>query len=246
MTSFCVSMTSIPPRFTSLEKTLLSISNQNKKPEKIFLNIPKIFDRFKKVEYDFDVLLKNFSNLVIRECDDFGPGTKLLGSLDQIFDYDFVVLVDDDHIYKKQMLKIFYDLILKDGKKSYSFCVYDILDCKVGQGADGFIINTKYLVEIKSFFLKYVKENKKLLLNDDLWISIYLNKILKVDIISAFPFLKQPLFFKYKSIYKKHTQLGALIETYSANRKKARELKFRENCDEYLMFKNKTNNFTAI
>ena len=246
MTSFCVSLTSVPPRFTSLKKTLLSINNQNKKPEKIFLNIPKIFNRFEKIEYDFDILLKNFPNLVIRECDDFGPGTKLLGSLDQILNYDFVVLVDDDHIYKRQMLKIFYDLFLKDRNKSYSFCVYDILDCKVGQGADGFIINTKYLVGIKSFFFRYVKENNKLLLNDDLWISIYLNKILKVDIISAFPFLKQPLFFKYKSIYKKHTQLGALIETYSPNRKKARELKFRENCDEYLIFKNKTNNFTVI
>ena len=60
-----------------------------------------------------------------------------------------------------------------------------------------------------------LKDNKKLILNDDLWISIYLNKVLKVDIISAFPFLKQPFLFKHKSIYKKHTQLGAIIETYS-------------------------------
>ena len=54
------------------------------------------------------------------------------------------------------------------------------------------------------------------------------------------------IFFKYKSIYKKHTQLGAIIETYSSNRKEARELKFRENCNEYLLFKNKTNNFKNI
>ena len=246
MINFCVSMTSVPPRFLSLEKTLYSLNNQNKKPQKIFLNIPKNFNRFEKTNHSFDNLLKKFTNLIINECDDFGPGTKLLGSLDKIFEYEYVILVDDDHIYKKQMFEIFCELVSKNKYNSYSFCVFDILDCKVGQGADGFIINTKYLNEIKNFFIKYVKNNQKLILNDDLWISIYLNKILKVDILSAFPFLKQPLFFKHKSIYKKHTQLGALIETYSSNRKRARELKYKESCDEYLLFKNKTNNFTKI
>ena len=244
--NFCVSMTSVPPRFSSLEKTLNSLNNQKKKPDKIFLNIPSKFKRFKNIKYNFNILTKKFTNLIINRCNDYGPGTKLLGSLDQILKYDFVVLLDDDHIYKKQMLEIFYDLATKNIDKSYSFCVYNILDCKVGQGADGFAINCKYLNNIKNFFYKYVEENKKLLLNDDLWISIYLYKVLNVDIVSAFPFLKQPFFFKYKSIYKKHTQLGAIIETYSSNRKEARELKFRENCNEYLLFKNKTNNFTNI
>ena len=244
--NFCVSMTSVPPRFSSLEKTLNSLNNQIQKPEKIFLNIPSLFHRFKNIEFDFDKLTKKFTNIIINRCDDYGPGTKLLGSLDQILEYDFVVLVDDDHIYKKHMLKIFFDLANKSANKSYSFCVYNILDCKVGQGADGFAINTKYLNNIKNFYYKYVKDNKKLLLNDDLWISIYLNKVLKVNIISAFPFLKQPFFFKYKSIYTKHTQLGALIETYSPNRREARELKYKENCNEYLIFKNKTNNFANI
>ena len=244
--NFCVSMTSVPPRFSSLEKTLNSLENQNQKPEKIFLNIPNLFNRFKNTEYDFNNLTKKFSNLIINRCNDSGPGTKLLGSLDQILEYDFVVLVDDDHIYKKQMLEIFFDLAKRNIDKSYSFCVYDILDCKVGQGADGFTINTNYLNKIKNFYNKYIKDNKKLILNDDLWISIYLNKVLKVDIISAFPFLKQPILFKHKSIYKKHTQLGAIIETYSTDRKKARELKYKENCDEYLLFKKKTNNFKNI
>ena len=79
--------------------------------------------------------------------------------------------------------------------------------------------------------------NSKLFLNDDLWISVYLNKVLKIDIESSFPLLKQSFFKKYKSIYTKHTQAGAIIETYSPMRKKARELKYRENCDEYSLLK---------
>ena len=246
MKNFCISMTSIPPRFDGLEKTLNSLETQNKKTEKIFLNIPEKFNRFTPLEYDFNTLLKKFKKLKINKCEDYGPGTKLIGSLDDIMKYDYVVLVDDDHVYKKEMLEIFYEQANKNLEASYSFCVYDILDCKIGQGADGFLINTKYLKNIMSFFNKYVKNNKRLIFNDDLWISIYLNKILNTDIKSVFHFLNKPFFIKNKSIYKKHTQISALIETYSSNRKIARELKYKENCKEYLLLKNSTNNFTNL
>ena len=63
-------MTSIPPRFDGLEKTLNSLETQNKKTEKIFLNIPEKFNRFSTVEYDFNNLLKKFKNLKINKCED--------------------------------------------------------------------------------------------------------------------------------------------------------------------------------
>ena len=246
MKNFCISMTSIPPRFSSLQKTLYSIQNQTIKPNKIFLNIPKKYQRFKTIDYDFKKLSDEFKNLSINRCDDFGPGTKLLGSLKNILNYDFVILLDDDHIYRKEMLEIFYEQAKKNPDNSYSFCVYDILDCKIGQGADGFLINTMFLKKVNYFFEKYVKYNKKLFLNDDLWLSIYLYKILKIDIISVFHLLKQPFLFKHKSIYTKHTTAGAIIETYSSNRKLARDLKYKENCSEYLYLKKITNNFSNI
>ncbi|WP_440672824.1 hypothetical protein [Candidatus Pelagibacter sp. HIMB1715] len=246
MKNFCVSMTSVPPRFPYLNKTLDSLQNQNIEPEKIFLNIPIKFNRFDVKEYNFSYLLKKYKNLEINRCNDFGPGTKLLGSIEKIKNYNFVILLDDDHIYRKEMLQIFYNQAIQNIENSYSFCVNDILDCKVGQGADGFLINTKYLKKIKSFFDRYIKDNNKLLLNDDLWISIFLNKIMRIDIISVFKYLKQPLFFKHKSIYKKHTQLAAIIETYSSDRKKARKLKYEENCREYLIIKKKTKNFLEV
>ena len=244
MKNFCISLTTIPPRYETIKKTLDSLKNQSKKPDKIFLNIPKNFKRFSKKENDIRYLVNYYENLEIIKCEDLGPGTKLLGSIDKILNYDYVVLVDDDHIYKKDMLQIFYEKGLEDPNKAYSFCVYDVLDCKIGQGADGFMINTKFLKNISKFFNLYIKNNEKLFYNDDLWISIFLNKILKIDIQSLFPMLKNTLFKKNKSIYKKHTQLGALIETYSSNRKKARELRFKESCKEYLILKDATKNFT--
>jgi hypothetical protein len=247
MKSFCVSLTSIPPRFSTLEKTIRSINSQIKKPPKIFLNIPLKYKRYPDSKYNFLQLEKIFENLTIIRCKDYGPGTKLLGSLEYLMDYDYVVLIDDDHIYNKDMLDIFNKEALKDLDSAYSFCVYNVEDCKVGQGADGFMINTNFLKEIFEFFNKFVLNNKKLFFNDDLWISIYLNKVLKKDIKNLFQLIKQPIFFKkIKSIYKKHTTVDALIELYSKDRKEAREIKFKENCEEYLLIKNQTENFTKV
>jgi hypothetical protein len=247
MRSFCVSLTSIPPRFSTLEKTIRSINSQIKKPTKIFLNIPLKYKRYPDSKYNISQLEKIFENLTIIRCKDYGPGTKLLGSLEYLMDYDYVVLIDDDHIYNKDMLNIFNKEALKDLDRAYSFCVYNVEDCKVGQGADGFMINTNFLKEILEFFNVFVLNNKKLFFNDDLWISIYLNKVLKKDIKNLFQLIKQPIFFKkIKSIYKKHTTVDALIELYSKDRKKARDIKFKENCEEYLLIKSQTENFTKV
>jgi len=241
---FCVSLTTIPPRFNTLEKTLDSIFNQNLKPNKIFLNIPKTYKRFDNNNLNLDYLEKRYKALKISHCDDFGPGTKLLGSLSLIDDYDYVVLIDDDHIYDREMLKIFNESFYQNPNKAYSFCVYDILDCKIGQGADGFLINSSFLKKINSFYHKYVENNSKLFFNDDLWISIFINKFLNKDIENLFSKLsKHFLFFKKKSVYKKHIKVSSLIEKYNIDGRTAKSLKFKENCEEYLNLKFITNNF---
>ena len=246
MSKFCISLTTIPPRFSTISKTLDSLVEQSKKADKIYLNIPIKFQRFSSQIFNSSNLYKKYDNLEIVECEDYGPGTKLLGSLNKILDYDYVVLVDDDHFYKKEMLEIFFNKWQENSNNSYSFCVYDILDCKIGQGADGYLINKNHIEGILEFFNKYIKNNNKLFFNDDLWISVFLNKIMKIDIESTFSLLKNNFFIKNKSIYKKHTQINALIETYGDNRKKARELKFKENCEEYLKLKKLTKNFTLV
>ena len=82
----------------------------------------------------------------------------------------------------------------------------------------------------------YVKKNKSLFFNDDLWISIYLNKFLNVKIESLNKFLKRRFFSGNKSIYKKHTTIDALIELYEKDRKKARNLRHQESFLEYKLY----------
>ena len=156
------------------------------------------------------------------------------------------MIVDDDHVYQKDMFEIFFNEALKNPDNAYSFCVYEIEDLKIGQGADGFMINIHYLKNILFFFNKYVKKNKSLFFNDDLWISIYLNKFLNVKIESLNKFLKSRFFSGNKSVYKKHTTIDALIELYEKDRKKARNIRHQESFFEYNMLKKITNNFTNI
>ena len=52
----------------------------------------------------------------------------------------------------------------------------------MGQCADGFLMNTKLLDNIESFYEKYVKNNINMFLDDDLWLAIYLQKEKKSSI----------------------------------------------------------------
>ena len=45
--SFCVSMSTIPSRVKNINDILGNINNQTLKPDKIFLNIPHVYNRFK-------------------------------------------------------------------------------------------------------------------------------------------------------------------------------------------------------
>ena len=52
----------------------------------------------------------------------------------------------------------------------------------MGQCADGFLINVNLLDKIEVFYEKYVKNNKNMFLDDDLWLAIYLQKEKKSQI----------------------------------------------------------------
>jgi len=53
-----VSLTTIPPRIKNLEKSVYSLLNQSKKPDKIFINIPYNINVLKKL-----LKVKRFLNL---------------------------------------------------------------------------------------------------------------------------------------------------------------------------------------
>ena len=112
--------------------------------------------------------------------------------------------------------KLFY-FYSKAPNNAYSFYVHPLGKFGIGQGADGFAINTNHLKGIKNFYDKVVKGHKELFLHDDLWISYFLYFFKKNKILSLREHLKKGDDGKLSLIYKKHIVASGLVEIYGKN-----------------------------
>ena len=79
-----VSISTIPQRIHNVSKSIESLLDQTKKPDKIFINIPFKYKRFNEIIKDEQI--PKFDNHIVEvtRCEDFGSGTKLLGSLNKL------------------------------------------------------------------------------------------------------------------------------------------------------------------
>jgi hypothetical protein len=213
--NFCVSLSTIPSRFGTVKEVIRSLNIQTCRPKKIFLNIPFNYKRFpeiKNVNLDVFREIKD-DNFEIIRCEDYGPGTKLLGSAHLLKNFDYVVLVDDDHYYHRRMCEIFNKYFSLDKECAYSFFTIKVYDLIMGQGADGFLLNPLHLDGILDFYHKYVKNYKYCFLNDDFWISMYLCKFKKKKIISLEDIIAKEI--KKKNIYEKINFNQPLYKIYN-------------------------------
>ena len=194
MNKYIISLTTIPSKFNKIDIVINSLINQSIKPEKIIINIPKIYSfRFNNEQINNEKMnefINKYSkyNVFINFIDtDFGPGTKLLGLfnyLDVNVDNTYIVLVDDDAVYKKYMLEHF------DKESSNvevgSYCVDRYNTLKIGKGVDGFFIKSNTLIHFLEYY-NQIKEEDYVNYHDDFYISYYFH-LIKKDI----HFIKPP------------------------------------------------------
>jgi hypothetical protein len=100
---------------------------------------------------------------------------------------------------------------------AYSFYVHPLGNFGIGQGADGFAINTNHLKGVQDFYDKVVKDYKELFLYDDLWISFFLYFFRKNKILSLKEHLKKDNQGNRPLIYKTHIVTSGLVTTYDEN-----------------------------
>ena len=212
-----ISISTIPPRLKNLNESVRSLLNQTRKPDKIFINIPYKYKRFSETIEDNQIPKFDSSIVEVTRCEDCGPGTKLLGSLNKFEKNSLVILADDDHFYEDYMVEKLFYFYSKAPNNAYSFFVYPLENFPVAQGADGFAINTNHLIGIKNFYEQVVKDYKELFLNDDLWISYFLYFFKKNKILSLREHLKKDKDGKPSLIYKKHIAASGLVEMYGKN-----------------------------
>ena len=164
----------------------------------------------------------------------------MLGSLNKTKKDSLLILADDDHIYKDYMIEKFFYFYSKDPNSAYSFYVYPIESFTVGQGADGFAINTSHLAGIKNFYDKIVKNYKELFLNDDLWISYFLYFLRKKKIFNLQEHIKKSYDNKPSLIYTQRIITSGLIQTYGKNLIEAVKKRDEISLESFKYMKDKT------
>ena len=209
-----ISISTIPQRLKYLKESVNSLLNQTRKPDKIFVNVPYKYKRFRETIEDNQIPKFDSSIVEVTRCEDCGPGTKLLGSLNKLEKNSLLILADDDHTYEDYMIEKFFYFYSKAPNNAYSFYVHPLGNFGIGQGADGFAINTNHLTGIKNFYHKVVRDYKELFLYDDLWISYFLYFFKKNKILSLQEHLKKNNDGKPSLIYKTHIVASGLISTY--------------------------------
>ena len=140
-----------------------------------------------------------------------------MGSLNKFKKDSLIILADDDHVYEDYMIEKFDYFYSKAPENAYSFYVHPLKNLGVGQGADGFAINSNFLKGINKFYDEVVKKNDDLFIHDDLWTSFFLFYVKKVKILSLRSHLKKGKDNKFQLIYTKHNLDEGLISNYGKN-----------------------------
>jgi len=114
-----VSLTTIPSRVKFLRNTLKSIEKQSIKPFSIELNIPYTYRRSDIGDIDLTQIPEGFN---IHRCEDFGPATKLIPTLERhVSDDTLIIYCDDDRIYDKDWIK----RLVRTYNKHKNYCIYE-------------------------------------------------------------------------------------------------------------------------
>src|SRR3989344_2388349 len=95
-----VSFSTLPSRVYYIQEVLNNLETQTLKPDLVCINLPYFSLREKK-EYNIPRLASTL-NVIVNRCDDYGPLTKLLPTLDR-FDNpnDIIITIDDDQRYDR-------------------------------------------------------------------------------------------------------------------------------------------------
>lgn len=118
-TKIVVSMTTTANRAPFLQQTLNSILAQTIQPDSIELNIPHSYKRHDLEPVDIKTIPAGF---IIFRCEDYGPATKLLPTLQRYEQQDVIIIYcDDDRIYKSDWI----ERLLKVHKNNANCCVAD-------------------------------------------------------------------------------------------------------------------------
>lgn len=186
------SFTTSPNRIFKTKKTLYSLLHQTYVPDYILLNIPERFGRTNE-PYIIPKFIKKNKHVKVNVLDkDYGPATKLVGSILYIpKDEDtWIVVHDDDQMYCQQTIEEYTKYINKFHNKKIAFTISgfdinipgkktikytdDMHDISILEGYQTYCVHRSIF---EDDFIPYIESNlsnKEAFQSDDLIISNYL------------------------------------------------------------------------
>ena len=196
--SIIISMTTIPSKFNRISLTLTTLLNQDVKADAIVVNVPSRYDMrlggSSISENDLDMFEKKWGPKGVtlnRIKKDYGPGTKLMGLLvpdiegkfpkgiiDSFDPKCYILLVDDDLLYRSEMIRLFRSHIKRGQALSFAADFVKIpglneVMFQSGQGCEGFLIHRPDLRKFKRYY-QIIERSRSVLYHDDVYISYYL------------------------------------------------------------------------
>lgn len=195
------SCTTSPSRIYKMKETLESLENQNLSPDKMILNLPYVYSRTNET-YTIPDYIKENKKIVINRLDiDYGPATKLVGTILNIpKDEDtWIIIHDDDQLYLENTIQNHAEYInkLKSNKVAFTISgfklknknvIFDNTDLSEHDVLEGYCTFSVHRSVFEEDFLPYILnciKNIDCKLSDDLIISNYLAyknvKILKIS-----------------------------------------------------------------
>lgn len=191
MHKIIVTLTTSPSRILLLEPVIQSILNQDYQIEGIEINVPLKYKN--RDEYTIPDFLNKYDKVkVFRIQSDLGPATKIIPTLMRYIDNPdtFIVSVDDDHKYPKQIVStLIKGLVLYGDKNIYTigginmfvgaketltgYNVYKTGKVDVLEGVFGVLYNPRLFTRELSEYINRVIQCKECLTSDDITISNY-------------------------------------------------------------------------
>jgi GR25 family glycosyltransferase involved in LPS biosynthesis len=229
--NFVVSFTTIPSRLKFVPGIIDKIKKQTFQPTIIFVSIP-YFSIRKNIEY---IIPNNWNfedNIIIVRCDDYGPGTKLLGCIPYISDPEtMIITIDDDISYGDNTFEILVKYGVKYPNSAISFkgltknitgsiCKNkDIQELYGIQGYGGVLYRRKF---ISNDMIKYFEDlfiDYSCFVSDDLTISKWL-RLQNINMIQICD-------------YDNNVRVFSEIDTFDALHRENRN-NYYENCEKNL------------
>ena len=173
-----VSLTTSPLRLPLIENTLLSLQNQTRKPDLIYLNVPDYFKRNCDTYDDNKILelINTIPILKINKCKDIGPLTKVIPVLDIEKDPETIIIVcDDDHHYENRMIEELLKHSSKYPDKVIANSSYTLNDIKLPEGFRGVLYKRKFFDDDIKNFIEETNTYRHCYTSDDYVLGYYLN-----------------------------------------------------------------------